>query len=167
MAAMLFGIGVTILGVGFIWFYIVRPILEDYNVIGPRVMSYDAADPYPDQAVVHPVDQRLSEVGQRIAMPDNEDNAPLPDNPVLPEEVRDIIRFQAKAEALAALIRDGQVGNMAKGIERVFQCSRSSKESSTYQQARRALAPLLPSGPQFLDEDGQRVAASYPVTGQT
>lgn len=37
--AVLFSVGVTILTAGFLWFYVVRPILEDFNVIGPRVVK--------------------------------------------------------------------------------------------------------------------------------
>lgn len=45
-AATFLAIGVTILCVGWLWFYIVRPILEDFGVI--RVNDYDdAAAPAP------------------------------------------------------------------------------------------------------------------------
>lgn len=40
----LFSVLVTILIAGFIWFYIVRPILEDYGILSPRDVSYYRAD---------------------------------------------------------------------------------------------------------------------------
>lgn len=77
-----------------------------------------------------------------VAKPSNEGNSQLPDN--------EAVVFQLKIELLAALIKGGQITNMARGIEVAFKCSRSSKENSTYEQARRALAPLIaPPGPRW------------------
>jgi len=42
--ATLFGILVTIVIVGFLWFYVARPILEDFGLIGPRAVSYYQVD---------------------------------------------------------------------------------------------------------------------------
>lgn len=44
--AVLFSVAVTIVIAGFLWFYVVRPILEDFEVIGPRtVNTFQEADP--------------------------------------------------------------------------------------------------------------------------
>jgi hypothetical protein len=103
----------------------------------------------PDRAVAPPVDQQSTSAIQPIATTGNAINQQLNDNTLLPEEAREIIRFQAKVEALADLIKSGQVSNMAKGIEGVFHCSRSGKEDSIYQKARRTLEPLVKPAPQF------------------
>lgn len=114
-----------------------------------RAMSSLRPRVSPDRAVAPPVDQQLREAIQPIATTGNAINQELNDNALLPEEAREIIRFQAKVEALADLINSGQVSNMAKGIEGVFHCSRSGKEDSIYQKARRTLDPLVKTGPQF------------------
>lgn len=44
MVATVFGIAVTIVIIGFLWFYIARPILEDFGIIGPRDVSYYQVD---------------------------------------------------------------------------------------------------------------------------
>ena len=136
---------------------------------GLFVMSRLSDDDDLDRAVVPPVDQQATIAGQRIAKPGNEGNGELSGNNPLPLELsveaRDIIRFAARVEALAALIRDGQVTNKAKGIERVFGCARSSKPDSTYQRAHRALEPLLTTEPMFAQNDGTTAPASYPISG--
>lgn len=123
------------------------------------IMSRQDDRDFGDRVVAPPVDQQLSEAKQPIATTDNEVNNELSVNVIVPEAARDIIRFQAKVEALAALIKDGQVTNMAKGIERTFGCSRSSKEGSTYQQALRALQPLIKDQPRFPELTPEQVAA--------
>ncbi len=113
----------------------------------------------PDKAVVRAIDQHLRDDDQLIATTSNAINQELNDNSLLPEEAREIIRFQAKVEALADLIKLGQVSNMAKGIEGVFHCSRSGKEDSTYQQVRRLLEPLIKTGPQYPQRTPEQQAA--------
>lgn len=81
------------------------------------------------------------------------DNAKLSVVPIvateLPEEVRDIIRFQAQVEGLALLLKAGTVSNKAAAIEKMFTCSRSSKPDSKYQKVLRLLDPMLDDGPNF------------------
>jgi hypothetical protein len=122
---------------------------------GPLVTSSGSDGVSGDQAVVEPVVGGATTAGQLIATTDNEDNSELPRQPLLPDEVRDIIRFQAQVEALASLYTSGQVTNIAKGIEDTFKCSRSSKDDSTYQRAKRALEPLI-----------ARPAVSTPIAGR-
>ncbi len=59
-----FSILVTIVIAGFLWFWIVRPILEDYNLIAPRenVNNYEEAAPIvmSRSESVAPVDRPLS-----------------------------------------------------------------------------------------------------------
>lgn len=47
MVAQIFGIAVTIVILGWLWFFVVRPILEDYKVIRPTesVKNYERAAP--------------------------------------------------------------------------------------------------------------------------
>lgn len=42
--AVVFSVAVTVVIAGFLWFYIVRPILEDYGIIAPRAVSYYQVD---------------------------------------------------------------------------------------------------------------------------
>jgi hypothetical protein len=97
---------------------------------------------------IEPVADRLpttvTEVGQGIATPGNAVNEPLTGNAPLPEAVRDIIRFQAKIEALAELIGAGKVPQ-AEGIEIVFHCKRSGRPESPYARARAAIQVHLAS----------------------
>lgn len=76
--------------------------------------------------------------GQRTAMLGNADNPELSGNAVadpVPSEARDIIRMQAKAEDVVALLKSAKMTNKAEAIELIFNCSRSGRPNSTYQQA--------------------------------
>lgn len=128
-----------------VWLFWYR--LPDWvRLLPTRIMSRVASERTKNHTVVSPVVQRSTSADQLIATTGNAINSELSDNSL---EARDIIRFQAKAEALAALIRDGQVTNIAKGIEKTFQCSRSSKDDSTYQKALRLIKPLIQDRPVY------------------
>ena len=71
-------------------------------------------------------------------MPGNAANDSLPGN-ALPEEVREIMRFQAKVEAVEAIIKTGKIGQ-TEAIEAVFSCKRSGRADSPYARARAALS---------------------------
>lgn len=101
----------------------------------------------PIERVEQAVDQRSTNAGQRIAITDNEVNEELNR---LPEEVREIVRFYAKVEAVADLIVSERLSNKAKAIEAVFHCARSGKPGSVYDRANRALEPLV-TKPRFPD----------------
>jgi uncharacterized membrane protein len=120
---------------------------------GHEVMSSEAENAVTQKSVAAPVAGELSEGAQPIATTGNAINKELSGNaiaqPLIPEEARDIIRFQAKIEVLAELIKAGDVSNKAMGIEHAFKCSRTSREDSVYQKARRALDPLLDEKPQY------------------
>lgn len=90
-----------------------------------------------------PVAPAYEEAGQLVAMPDNEDNDELSEQQQLSNEVRDIIQFQDRVDIVVSLYKTGQTTNLAKTIESVFRCSRTSKEESTYQRAKRAIDPLI------------------------
>lgn len=67
----LFSIAVTILGIGFLWFFVARPILEDYGVIEPRaVKDYQLTAEF-----APPVMSR--EIVQTIPVPDPMVSVPL------------------------------------------------------------------------------------------
>lgn len=93
-----------------------------------------------DQAPTQPVDNCVDSIATPV------------DNPIVnaaltvdSAEARDIIRFQAKVEALAALINADISLNQARAIEAVFGCSRTpaSRPDSIYQRTLTALRPLL------------------------
>ena len=131
----------------------------EYRADIARAMSSRRPWVSSDRAVAPPVDQQATSAVQPIATTDNAINPGLNDSALLPEEAREIVRFQAKIEVLADLIKDGQVSNMAKGIEKGLHCSRSGKEDSTYQRARRALEPLVKPAPQYRQLTPEQQAA--------
>lgn len=128
---------------------------------GSEITSSRQASPHPNRPVAPPVAQSHQRAGQLTATTDNEDNDELSGNNLLPEEVRDIIRFQAKVEALATLYNSGQVTNLAKAIEEAFKCSRSSKEESTYQRVKRTLDPLIAKQPEPTPIAGRSTSATF------
>lgn len=104
----------------------------------PVVMSNDRAEDRPMWAVADPVATMTTPARQPIATPDNDDNAGLTDNAPatpIPSEAREIIRMQAKAEVVVKLLQSAKLTNKAEAIELIFECSRSSRAGSTYQQA--------------------------------
>jgi hypothetical protein len=115
------------------------------------IMSTSEHRSAPTPVVARPVVQQVTFTKQPIATTDNEDNGELPDNRLLseslPTEVRDIIRFQGNVEMLARQYRAGLISNLAVAIEKSFECSRSSKEGSTYQRVHRAIKPLIDERP--------------------
>jgi hypothetical protein len=133
------------------------------RLASPFFMSIHGSGDVSNMVVAPPVVRPSKNGGQLIATTDNEDNDELSDNAVVqavvPEEARDIIRFQAQVETLATLIKAGIVSNKATGIEKTFSCSRSSKPDSTYQKVLKLLDPMLNEGPKFreLDEDGKPI----------
>ena len=139
------------------------------------LMSRADADDAADQPVDDRVDQPQPNAEQPIAIGNNADNGALTGNAVdralVPEEAREIIRFQAKIEAITALLSSGKVTNKAEAIEQVFACSRTSKSKpdSPYQRALRALDQATAAAvPEVFDATrGQRVPMTYPVTGRS
>lgn len=95
-----------------------------------------------------------------IATPNNGGKGELPGNgpaalldTVSPDitAAREMIRRQAKLEALAALIRAKKVPQ-ADGLEIVFSCTRSSRAGSVYKEALEALKPMIEQTYRPLDE---------------
>lgn len=111
----------------------------------PRVMSAAPAEP-PEVPVAEPVAAIAEKPGQLIAMPGNEVNAALPGNAPIPPMARDIIRMQAKAETVAALLKSAKFTNKAEAIETAFECKRSGRKDSTYARALELVNPLLEAG---------------------
>lgn len=125
---------------------------------GRYIMSRDDPQDRPKQPVAAPVVATLPEAGQPIATPGNADNAELPGNVVagpIPNEARDIIRMQAKAEAVAQLLKTAKMTNKAEAIETVFNCSRTSRAGSTYQQALLLVDALIERYPQRTPDQEQ------------
>lgn len=78
----------------------------------------------------------------------------------MPIEARDAIRAAAidlgKAQAVAELIKSGKLSNKAEAIEKVFGCSRSSREGSPYQRALALVDPLLAPAPKYRELDADK-----------
>ncbi len=122
-------------------------------------MSSETVDQVADPAVAAPVAATSTEAGQLIAKPGNAGNAELAGNAIVPSEARDIIRMQAKAETVVALLKSAKMTNKAEAIELVFNCSRSGRAGSTYQQALALVDVLINPYPQRTPEqDEQRKA---------
>jgi len=108
---------------------------------GPVDMSSVSTESAPYTPVAEQLPATSTNDGQRIAMQGNAVKVELPGN-VLPEEAREIIRYQAKVEALAALLTAGKVPQ-TEGIELVFNCKRSGRADSPYGKARAAVVAQL------------------------
>lgn len=115
-----------------------RSTYRPHSVTSSPLVGY-----VPDRPVAPPVAQVVQQPRQPIATTNNEVNSQLHPATELPDEARDIIRFQAKVDTVVSLYKSGQVTNLAKAIESTFECSRTSKEESTYQRAKRAIDPLI------------------------
>jgi len=62
--ATLFGIAVTIVILGFLWFYVARPILEDFGLIEPRAVSYYQVDNPASVRVMSRTEERTAQTNQ-------------------------------------------------------------------------------------------------------
>ena len=123
---------------------------------GPVAYARQASGRYiepraaPEKPVAAQVDQRSPTDAQWVAMQRNAINAELSGNAVAeqtPAEARDIIRMQAKAEAVVILLKKAKLTNKAEAIEAVFECSRTSRAGSPYQRALALVDPLLNDNP--------------------
>jgi hypothetical protein len=129
-----------------------------FHYTRPRDMSTSDDAPAAKKAVSDPVAATSTNDGQRIATPGNADNAELSGNAVadpIPSEARDIIRMQARAEAVVALLKSAKMTNKAEAIELIFNCSRSGRPNSTYQQAVALVDALIDRYPQRTPEQEQ------------
>lgn len=84
----------------------------------------------------------------------------------MPQNASNALLLQAKAEALAAMVKAGKVGE-TEGIKIVFGLTASSTNPK-YAEARDALkaAQAKLNGPVVLDPTGKQVPLSYPVSGR-
>jgi hypothetical protein len=115
-----------------------RPIAEEAETaVRPplisELMSMFLGAAGPIDVAATPLPAHPQEAGQGVAKPGNAVNAELPGN-LLPEEVREILRFWAKVEAAEAIIAGGKVGQ-TEAIETVFGCKRSGRPESVYGRA--------------------------------
>lgn len=130
-------------------------------------MSHQEPAGVEDAIVAAPVAATSTTTRQPIATPDNAVNAALSGNAVdgvIPSEARDIIRMQAKAEIVAKLLTTAKFTNKAEAIEFVFDCSRSGRPNSTYQQALALVEPLINRYPQrTAEQKGARQELGLPA----
>lgn len=77
------------------------------------------------------------EVGQGFAKPGNAVNDSLTGN-MLPDEVREVVRFWAMVEAAERVVQSGKMGQV-EAVETIFGCKRSGRPESTYARAVAAL----------------------------
>ena len=153
-----------------VWFFGVEPTIRFFWWIGMRIahaitiMSSRPVREWVQLDVAAPLPAHDDEARQGFANVGNAVNDALPGN-ALPEEVRNIIRLQAKAEAVAALVNGGKIGKV-EAIELVFDCRRSGRPESVYTQANAAVTPLVAAGPRFIQPDGSTSPATYPISGR-
>lgn len=129
-----------------------------FLIQGDIVMSSAGGDAAADAAIAAPVAATSTDERQPIATPGNAGNTGLSGNAVagpIPPEARDIIRMQAKAEVVVALLKSAKLTNKAEAIELVFNCSRSGRPNSVYQQALALVDPLTDRYPQRTPEQEQ------------
>lgn len=145
-----------------------RSLRSMWKRVGPFILSSREAWYASDNSVAPLVAQPIERPATVIATPSNERNDELQRNAVTeavtPEAARDIIRHQAKAEAVAKLIKAGKLTNRAEAIELVFGVRRNNREGSDYMEAKAAVEALLPSGPVVMTADGTKEPMNYPVT---
>lgn len=124
--------------------------------ISGSVMSSDAARLHAHSPVADRLPATSPNDGQGIAKPGNAVNAELPGN-ALPEQLRAIVRFQSKVEAVIAIVESGKVGQ-TEAIERIFECKRSGRADSVYSRAHAAVvAQMGPVKPEYVGDMIERV----------
>lgn len=104
MGATLFAISVSILILGWLWFYIVRPILEDYGVIVAPESVKDYADAAPVVAPIRPSSDTSSQRVEPAKIADTPQ--PEPDAPAMYEPPSDplIISHKMSKKELTILL---------------------------------------------------------------
>lgn len=118
-----------------------HPIAKAARTIRPSKMSLimstllGAAGPIEPPATPLPTPPPIE--AQRMAKLGNVVNTELPGN-MLPEEIREVVRFWAMVESAERIIAGGKVGQ-TEAIELVFNCKRSGRPDSPYARARAAL----------------------------
>lgn len=111
-----------------------------------RIMSSVRRTNPDDRSGSAPVAATSTIARQPIATPGNAVNAELSGNVVagaVPNEAREIIRMQAKAEAVVKLLKSAKMTNKAEAIELIFECSRSGREGSMYKRAQTLVDAIL------------------------
>jgi len=122
----------------------------------PPVMSNGGARDASSDSIADHLPATRAIGGQGIAMPGKAVNAELPGN-ALPEAAREIVRFQARVEAVIAVVGSGKVGQV-EAIERIFVCKRSGRPDSPYGRARAAVeAQSKPQRRELVGEMIERV----------
>lgn len=120
------------------------------------IMSSDRSDLPADRSRADRLPATSTNGGQRIATQGNAGNTELPGN-ALPEAAREIVRFQAKVEAVLAIVESGKVGQV-EAIERIFVCKRSGRAESVYARARAAVeAQIQPAPVEYISDLRARV----------
>jgi hypothetical protein len=114
-----------------------RPIKEEAPQVKPPlgalIISLVFGRAGPVEALATPVAATLPIKAQRLAKPGNVVNDALTGN-VLPDEVRDVVRFWAMVESAERVIAGGKLGQ-TEAVELVFACKRSGRPDSTYARA--------------------------------
>ena len=111
------------------------------------VMSHQSTDVADGTVVAAHLPSTPQNGGQGGAITGNAVNAELPGN-VLPEEVREIVRFWANVEAVEAVIKTGKIGQ-TEAIEAVFRCKRSGRPDSPYSRAHAAIQARMTTEPRY------------------
>jgi hypothetical protein len=118
-----------------------HPIAEAKAEVRPSLladlMSLILGQAGPVEAATTPLPAPPPIEAQRMAKPGNGVNDALTGN-MLPEEVRDVVRFWAMVESAERIIAGGKIGQ-TEAIELVFNCKRSGRADSLYARARSAL----------------------------
>lgn len=128
--------------------------------IAGTVMSRAEADPTLDELVDERDRQLAPGAGDTMAEPSTAVNDQLTGDMVdsafamLPAEAREIVIFEARAQAIADLQRKNLITNLAKVIEAVYHTPRasSSRPESTYQKAKARVEELVSARPMWVSD---------------
>lgn len=124
------------------------------------IMSRPEVDPTLDELVDAGDRQSAPGAGDAIAKPSiaatDQLTGDLVDSAfaMLPAEAREIVIFEARAQAIADLQRKNLITNLAKVIEAVYHTPRasSSRPESTYQKAKQRIEELVSARPMWVSD---------------
>ncbi len=156
------------------WWPEVRRALT--NAGGALIDMFVMSNGRPASALRGPVDtpdrQLVTAASHPIAITSTAVNDEVTVNPVdagaadrqiniIPAEAREVIYHEARAQAIADLMRDGLLTNQAKAIEAVYHTTRTaaSRSESVYQKAKRRIDELTSVRPAFYDDMRRAIEA--------
>lgn len=133
-----------------VWPYL-RPLLVMLRLLdwNGSMDADDMGDRHLSPAPSHPIAKPSTAVNDQVTVTSGD----------VPVAAREIIYHEARAQAIADLLRDGLITNQAKAIESVYHCTRTaaSRSESPYQKAKHRIDELTNVRPVYYDDLRKRV----------